>query len=69
MRITIAKLSEVMEMIPDGTNLPNGATHTINIADPMGEIPRSFYTGETDISFIWSTGLGEWTLELPKTDK
>ncbi|WP_412468766.1 hypothetical protein [Pedobacter sp. KLB.chiD] len=38
--------------------------HMVNIADPMAEIPRSFYTGETDITLMWSTGLNEWTLEL-----
>jgi len=65
MRITIAKLLKVIELLPDGKNLPNGAMHTVNIADPMAEIPRSSYTGETDITFMWNTGLKDWTFELP----
>lgn len=65
MRITIAKLLKVIELLPDGRHLPNGVTHTVNVADPMAEIPPSFYTGKTDITFTWSAGLNEWTLDLP----
>lgn len=59
MRITIAKLLKVIELLHAGKKLPNGSTHTINIADPMAEVPRSFYTGDADITFMWSKGLLE----------
>jgi len=65
MRITIAQLLKLIKLLPDGTNLPNGATHTIDVADPKGDVPRSFYTGDTYITFTWSAGLNEWTFELP----
>ena len=65
MRITVPQLLEMIELLPDGKNLPHGATHTVNMADPTGEVPRNFYTGETHMTFTWTTGLCEWTFELP----
>lgn len=68
MKLTISQMQAIFKLLPDGTNLPHGSTHTFNMADRNCQLPISFYSGQIYLTFTWSTSLKEWSLEIPHSE-
>lgn len=69
MKVTINQMITLFELLPDSSNLPHGATHTFNMADPTGTIPTSFYSGQNYVTFTWSSTLKDWSFLIAGNKK
>ncbi|SES23268.1 hypothetical protein [Pedobacter rhizosphaerae] len=68
MNITVSQIKDLINLLPEGKNLPHGSSHTFNAVDPEGHIPKGFYSGKCYITFFWSASLNDWYLNIPANE-